>query len=346
MTLFQPDDPQHDPYGYRADAVRFERQQRRRRRSAVFGVLAVILAVALAVLLADPQRRTAYADQWVVWTQPPSAEVQGLADATHMTETGRRIFFATTPEIDASAEFNQHCQVEAEIVLGCYEDGAIFVFRVTDARLTGTTEVTAAHEMLHAAYQRMDAAERRRIDGLVAAFVATLPADDPTVKLMATYPADQHADEWHSRLGTEYADLGPGLEKHYAEYFGDRGAVLALAQGSRAQLDAAESSINQLVSQLDALDAEIASRSAAFEADRDRLNADIADFNSRADDGDFASEQQFDTERDALQRRSDSLDAERADLNADIARYNDLADELKRRDSDYTELYSHLDSHA
>ena len=38
-------------------------------------------------------------------------------------------------------------------VLGCYANREISIFNVTDQRLDGIREVTAAHEMLHA--QRM-----------------------------------------------------------------------------------------------------------------------------------------------------------------------------------------------
>ena len=126
-------------------------------------------AVAVLLVLApwDPTRGQAMADQVTIWLSPSPAEISELADATGMSETGRRIFFASTPELDDADDFNTHCPVDEQIVLGCYTAREIYLYRVTDERLQGTNEVTAAHEMLHAAYERLPesgADAHRRLD--------------------------------------------------------------------------------------------------------------------------------------------------------------------------------------
>ena len=192
------------------------RPRRPQRRGVGRWVLAVLSLVVLAgVLVAAPwdaARRQAYADQWVVWTDPPPAGISQLADQLALTETGRRIFFATRPQVEAARDFEEHCPFEAEVVLGCYDRGRIYVYDVTDERLAGTVESTTAHELLHAVYDRLDATQADRIDTLVAGYVATLPADDETVALVDTYPEAQRADEWHSRLGTSFTPLPAELD--------------------------------------------------------------------------------------------------------------------------------------
>jgi len=306
----------------------------------------VVIAVALVVIAPwDAQRRQAIADQITVWTNPPSAEVEAIAESVALTEDARRIFFATQPRIEGADSFNEHCEVEGQTVLGCYVDDRIFVYQVTDERLHGTVEVTAAHELLHAAYERLGRDDRARIDALVAQAVETIPADDPVRAIMATYAASQQADEWHSRLGTEFSELSPELEEYYARYFTDRSAVLALERESTAALDEVEAEIDALVAEIDALGDDLDARGERYEQDLAQLNADIAEFNDRAETiGGFASQEEFDAERASLLARSDALDAQRLSLNADTARYNDLVDQLEALDASYADLYSSLDS--
>lgn len=327
-----------------------EYRPHRRRRPIGRWIAAALGVVALVgVLVAAPwdgARRQAYADQWVVWTDPPSAQIEELAQQLELTETGRRIFFATRPQVDTARDFETHCPVEAEVVLGCYYRDRIFVYEVTDERLAGTVESTTAHELLHALYARMEPAEETRVDALVADYVADLPDDDATRAIIETYPDEQHADEWHSRLATSFETLPAALETHYAQIFGDRQLIVAFDKESRAQIDDYTARIEQLSAELDAASADLTARSAAYDADIATLNADIASFNQRADSGAFSSQAEFDRERAAIIARQDALEAQRVALNADVDAYNAKVVELTSLDSERAELYEHLDSHS
>jgi hypothetical protein len=309
-----------------------------------FGVLIAVVSAVLVAAPWDAQRRQAYADQWIVWTEPPPPRIEQLAQALELTETGRRIFFASRPQIDGAADFQQHCPLEGDIVLGCYGAQRIYVYEVTDERLSGTVEATAAHELLHAYYDRLSSDEAARIDELVAGYVATLPADDENVRIVAGYPPAQQADEWHSRLGIAYAELPAALETHYAEIFADRSRVIAFSAESTAQLDGYADRIEQLSAELAAASDDLEARSAAYDAAIAALNADVATFNSRADAGDFSSQSQFDSERAALLARQDALEADRVQLNRDVDAYNAKLEELKALDAERAELFSQLDS--
>lgn len=316
------------------------RQSRRGRR--IWAAVAAVVAVAVLLALApwDPHRGQALADQVTIWFSPSPAEIAELADATGMSETGRRIFLASTPELDDADDFNTHCPVEEQIVLGCYAAREIFLFRVTDERLQGTNEVTAAHEMLHAAYERLPASEKAHIDALIDAFVDTLPDDHPLFTVMAGYPAESHSDELHSRLGTEITDLSPELETYYGRYFDERSRVLALFAQSTATIDAANARIAELTAELDALGADIESRRATWEADSAELDADIERYNSTG------WTPTSDREYRELQARWDAREAARLELVADIDRYNALVAELNELSAASNELYQELDSMA
>ncbi len=326
------------------------RPRRRRRRAGRWIGAALVAALAAAVVVAAPwdaQRRQLWADQWIVWTEPVGERIEQLAEALTLTDTGRRIFFASRPRIDAASDFQEHCPLEDGVVLGCYGGGAIYIFDVTDERLAGTVEATAAHELLHAVYERMSRDERARIDALVAEVVAGLPGADANIATVAGYPPSQHADEWHSRIGTGYADLPAELAAHYAQIFADRSRVVAFEEARTAQIDEFSARIEQLSAELDAGLADLEQRSAAYDAAITQLDSDIADFNRRADTvGGFPSQEQFERERESLLARRDSLEADRVRLNADVDAYNAKIEELTALDAQRAELYSQLDSRS
>lgn len=323
-------------------------RRNRIRWSRWFGLGLAIVAIATVLVAApwDVERRQAYADQWIVWTEPPSERIEQLAEQLELSETGRRIFFASRPQIDAANDFHEHCPLEGDVVLGCYGGQRIYVYEVTDERLAGTIEATAAHELLHAYYDRLSPERAERIDRLVAAYVATLPAGDENRRTVERYPEAQRADEWHSRIGIGYAQLPASLEEHYAEVFLDRARVVAYTTGSTAELDGYADRIAQLSAELEAASDDLEKRSAAYDTAMSALNSDVESFNRRADNGSFTSREEFDAERTALLKRQEALERDRVQLNADVDNYNRTLQELKTLDAERAELFSQLDSRS
>jgi cell division protein FtsB len=285
-----------------------------------------------------------YHDANVAWSEPLPDDVAAIAQTTGMSQAGELIYRASRPAIEGGEDFNQHCAIEGGAVLGCYYQGAIYVYSVTDERLAGTVEVTAAHEMLHAAYERLTDAERTRVDALVEEAIALIPADDPIYVDLALYPESQLADEWHSRLATDFADLPAELEEYYALYFDDRSQLVELNVAANAAFRELEAQIDALVAEIDALNPALDARIAAYEAAVADYNADVASFNARADSGAFLTQEQFDRERNGLVARSNALDAEYAAIDAQIVYFNGLVAQLTALDADYADLYSALDS--
>jgi hypothetical protein len=306
--------------------------------------VAVIVVVGMLASSWNLPRIQFFHDAYIAWAEPVSDEVAAIADTTGMSETGELIYRASTPAIEDDDDFNQHCSIEGGAVLGCYYEGNLYVYAVTDERLAGTVEVTAAHEMLHAAYERLSPDERARIDGLVEKAIAAIPADDPVYEDLALYPDAQLADEWHSRLGTEFADLPPALEEHYAIYFDDRAKVVELNVQANAYFTQLQAQIDALVTEIDALDPVIDARIAAYEAAVAAYNADVDTFNARNNSGYYTTQAQFDRDRNALVARGAALDTEYAAIDAEIIRYNDLVAQLTALDENYADLYSALDS--
>ena len=57
---------------------------------------------------------------------------------------------------------------EFTIILGCYTgQDKLYVFNVDDQRIPDVEEVTAAHEMLHVAYDRMSSTQKNSLNTLL-----------------------------------------------------------------------------------------------------------------------------------------------------------------------------------
>ena len=175
-------------------------------------------------------------DDWEkLLTYQAPAQIARLATTTTMTDVARRLFYVNKPTIESKKLALNLCKSsEHTVVLGCYVVGkGIFLQDVTDPRLQGVMEVTAAHEMLHVAYQRMSLFDdRQKLNQQLKAALQQL--QNPRIKqLIETYneqDSDSVLTELHSILGTEVRDLSPELEQHYRQYFTDRSVIVALSE--------------------------------------------------------------------------------------------------------------------
>ncbi len=266
-------------------------------------------------------------DQIAVWQYQPSSDIASLADRAGMNDGGKFLYYASQPKLDGTQTFNNECQrIEtSSAILGCYVNSRIYIYNVTDSQLDGIREVTAAHEMLHAAYQRMGDDEKKTVDALLEAEYTKLANDPDFQERMAFYARTEPAErdnELHSIIGTEVASISPELEAHYSHYFTNRQQVVALSQKYKSAFTNLTNQASQLATELDTLASRISAQSAQYNADVKTLNADIAAFNQQAASGGFLSQGQFNSQRATLLARVSALDAERDAINSDIATYN------------------------
>ncbi len=283
------------------------------------------------------------------WQYQPPAAVKTIASRAGLSDTGVFQLYAARPEVNDAQTFNSHCgrTEQSTAILGCYVNDRIYVYDVTNKQLDGIEEVTASHEMLHAVYQRMSSSEKSRIDALLEDEYKKLSTDPAFSERMAYYARTEPGErdnELHSIIGTEVASVSPELEQHYAKYFTNRGAIVALHDKYDAVFAQLETQQKKLAAQLDAMnkkiDSEISNYSTAVKA----VNADISDFNQRAANDSFASQTTFNNERKTLQKRADALNTARDTLNAEIKQYNDLKDEYNSTVTQSQDLYKSIDS--
>lgn len=217
---------------------------------------------------------------------PPSAAIEQLAQATHMTRSAQRLFYRQNPIIASQADFLKQCRVpDRGIMLGCYirrgHQGKIVIQQVDDPRLKGMMEVTAAHEMLHAAYEAVNPQTRSRLTAPLYN-TAKQVKEKRLASVLKGYKeksAELYRNELHSHIGTEIIQLNPELEHYYQRYFTDRQQVVTLAQQSSssfrqldAQAEALKPEIDQLEATLKQKEAKLTQAEAAIKRSHQTLN--------------------------------------------------------------------------
>ena len=243
----------------------------------VVAVLFVILgAVAWAhqYTIADRIRLAFYS--------PPQLVTQ-LADESGMSAYGRRLFYVSKPEVLQEAQFDTICVFgELGLVLGCYNGRNIYILDVQEDRLEPVEPVTAAHEMLHAAYQRLSQAERDELADLFQqqAEAGTSARIEQEIESYRSNPGTDLNNEIHSIYGTEYPSLIPELEDYYAQYFDDRQKVLAQSAEYEKVFNELEQFIVEydiqladIKTQIDTLENEVVSLAAQIDRGREDLEA-------------------------------------------------------------------------
>lgn len=309
-------------------------------------IICLLLIVASFFAIAYRQR---ILDQVAYWSYQPSSEVSSLIDRTGMNDNGKFYFYASQPSIhtkDTADEFNSVCEkVEATTaILGCYNGTKIYIYKIDDKRLDGISEVTAAHETLHAIYSRLDDNEKSKIDDLLEAEYKKIADNKYYSDLTAYYSRaepGQRANELHSIIGTEIANISQELEDYYGRYFSDRQKIVDLDIKYSNAFKTLKIKADKLGVQLDALSVSISSRTKQYNADAIKLNNDIAAW---AASGDFSSQEQFDDDRNDLINRVSALEAYRIGIKNDITRYEKLLNEYNSVATESKKLYDAINS--
>ncbi|HEV7454851.1 MAG TPA: hypothetical protein VGO07_06350 [Candidatus Saccharimonadales bacterium] len=232
--------------------------------------------VILVLLIAASALLWLRQDQVLDWVRlrgyTPAANIKEIAQQTTMTPYGQRLFYVNRPAIEDKASFNSHCpNASKEVaVLGCYRGDrqGIYVYNVTDARLSGIEQVTAAHEMLHQAYDRLGASEKNQINAQLEAYYQTITDTALKEKLDAYKKIEPNdlVNEMHSIFGTEVSKLPVGLENYYKRYFTNRQQLLAYH-------DQYQSAFTQRQERIAAIDAQLVAWKKQLDADNATITA-------------------------------------------------------------------------
>lgn len=272
----------------------------------------------------------------------PSSAMQAIRSELGLTDRGEFYFNASQPTIEPPSKFNQSCRQTTETnnpILGCYDMQRIYIFDVTNQKLAGIEQTTAAHELLHAVYERLSSGDKATLNSeLEKAYQSNKSADiEARMNYYKASEPGEEMNELHSMLGTEIENLGPKLEAHYRQYFTNRAAIVAfhsqydnVFRSVTGQMKSLNEAINTGTSVLN-------TRIDEYNKAAKQLEADANDFKRRNQNNQITSLGQFNAEQNALLERQDLLAAEKqsivdttADLNTKRAQYNQLVGEYNQ----------------
>lgn len=312
--------------------------------AVAFAFSAIFVVVALWVFF----NRQLVLDQLSVWSYTPSADISAIGEKVQFTEKGTFVFYATSPTIAQPSDFNKKCprQEAGSPILGCYtNEDHIYIYDLTNEKLNGMEEVTAAHELLHAVWYRTSDSEKEKLTTQLRAAYDKI--DDAELKSRMDYyertEPGEFTNELHAILGTEVVSLGEPLESYYEQFF-SRNAVLKLHQQYSAVYKQLYARADELYAAMQALAITIQSRSVSYDTAVAQLSTDITSFNDRANSNGFSSQSQFNAERTALVRRTAALDTERDTINGQIETYNDYYNEYQDISKQVEVLNDSIDS--
>jgi len=263
-------------------------------------------------------------DYIVLIDYKPPATISALANDDTFTTKGKNDFYVNKPQISDRAVFNTECKSpEQTIVLGCYTGTNIYIFSVNDPRLNGVEQVTAAHEMLHAAYDRLSSSERNKIDALLIAELTKL--NDPRINAeyanYAKTEPGQQLNELHSVLGTEVSNIGPQLEAYYSQYFSDRSKIVAYSNQYEQVFNDIQNQAEQDDAQLALMKAEIDQLESSLQSQNQQLNVTMNSLDSLEASGQTV---EYNSQVPAYNNSVNSYNSSVANLKSLINQYNNL----------------------
>jgi prefoldin subunit 5 len=312
-----------------------------------FVITAGVISVAGWVVL----NRQYVLDQLDAWSYQPSTAIASITDRAGLSDQGKFYLYASKADIETAAQFNANCsrQEAGNAILGCYANKKIYIYQITNAQLNGFEEVTAAHEMLHAIWDRMSEDDKKTVGDSLLAYYTTL--NDPTLNARMAYydrtEPGQKLNELHSILGTEYAHLSPQLEAHYVKYFSDRDKVVALHSSYEAVFSSLKSRSDVLSAQIDTLKASIDSKTAQYNSGVASINSDATALKDSQASVDRTSQSQvsaYNAKRQSLLDRIGALDALRTEINNQTDTYNTAVTEFNKIAVTTNNLNKSLDS--
>lgn len=307
----------------------------------------IITIVILAVPVLGFWQRHAIFDLYRLHGYVAPSEVVQLATDTSMLPSMRRLFYVYHPALEEKTGFNAACRDnEQTIVLGCYVDSqGIYLLNVTDARLTGVEQVTAAHESLHAAYERLSQSERTKVDAMTASYYATVTDQrlKDTIDLYKKQDTRVVPNELHSILGTEVRTLPDELEQYYKRYFADRSKVVSFSEQYEKAFTERKNQIVAYDAQLNALKAQITTMQNTLTSEANKLSSERERLSSLKSSG------QTSAYNDAVPGYNAKVNTYNTDidsLSGYISEYNDIVPKRNAIASEESDLVKAIDSRS
>ena len=254
----------------------------------------------------------------------PSLEMSEIRDKLGLTKKGETIFNASRPELNKEDEFNANCYSfdAEEAILGCYTEQNIFVYHIENKELAGILELTTAHELLHAVYERMSFSERDKLREILEK--TYLENKETLGEEIDSYNSSEQLEEIYVRLGTEVKKLPKELEEHYAKIFQDQDKIVSFYDSYIKVFRKIEEDLKTLENGMKTLNDEINQNLSEYENGVRNLNIEIDRFNQCAEiAGCFTNDYEFYLKRSELLSAQDYYASFYDQIETLVNEYND-----------------------
>jgi hypothetical protein len=313
--------------------------------------LVVLLALVAFPLLAVKNAQ-AIEDWWRLRNYNPPADIVKLTNEDTMTDKSKHLFYVNHPVlISDKNQFHQACpQSEQTIVLGCYYSGGnivdegIAIYDVTDSRLAGVEEVTAAHETLHSAYQRLSSKDKNYINGLLENYYnndLTDPRIKATIESYKKTEPNDLVNEMHSVFGTEVANLPAPLENYYKQYFTNRQVITNFSNQYESVFSQNKTQLDNLKTQIDQLKSELVADKTSIEDSQNYLGSESSRMQGLLSSG---NTQQYNTAVGPYNVKVVQLRRLIANYNAKVNQVNSMVEQYNALAYTQEDLYKSLDT--
>lgn len=281
----------------------------------------------------------------------PSASVQRLASDSTLNDKSRKVFYVNRPEIQDKAAFKTDCPNgggEKTIVLGCYhgDQNGIYLLQVQDKRLDGVLQVTAAHELLHAQYDRLSSKQKQEVDRMLLDYFRNQLQDERIKETIEGYrksEPNELVNEMHSIFATEIRTLPPQLENYYKQYFDNRSQIVSFAEQYQAEFTSRQDAIKRDDAILADLKQKITAAEASLEAQQQQINRHQQALLSLQRSGNV---QGYNAGVPAYNAAVDEYNRQVNDIKSFVSQYNELVAARNQIASEIAELSGALNTDA
>lgn len=294
-----------------------EKKSRNREIIAVCVTTVVMLGI-YAVIQSTPVQ-----DWWKGLMYDETAEVKTLRESLELTDKGERIFLAIQPAIEEAEGFNEHCDSHHQDValLGCYVNDKMYVYRVEQEDLKDSNKVTAAHELLHAAWARLSQSEQEKVKAGLEEVGEANP--EWIEEELGLYDEKEKMEELYTRVATKLREIPESLEEHYRQYFTNRLKIVEYYENYQEPFEKLKQRNTELKVRIDELNTELLAEKEEYEQRIKALEAEVESFNvCAAKEGCFRSDQEFATRRGNIQAEYLRLETLRNEINTKIDENN------------------------
>lgn len=310
-------------------------------------IFAIILATVLAVPIIFRDSIAGLFNDWSDGAKARDFDIESRPDILRLennldlTDRGQRIFRASQPSLLDMDDFNQACpSLALEIaLLGCYDEGSqvIAVYGIENGELNGILESTMAHELLHAAWARLNDGQKASLEPILEEALT-----DQIRQELDFYPEEQQLGELHSRVGTEVKSLSRELEDYYAKYFKNRQKIVEFYEAYKLKFDELRAAQESLNTRMESLRSEIAALQDTYAKGLEAYNYQLDIYErSLLHGGSYSSLQNMYNNLNTL---ATDLAAQVDAINAKIDSYNGLVLEYNNLGLDLEELYESINS--